>query len=187
MRSVLAAALSVLACVLSVAGGVGLSQPGASGLACDETGTNAVVSLVGLDAASLNIIMDVNAGNYSCAMLEFGTDVNGNGVLDRCEVDMAVGWDCGEWVCRDRRRRLVSAASRAPGRRRLDWKLFSNRGSVIPCRHEACDAGLLFQDMPADGLFRADWNLVRLVTRGGAPVEAVRVWTGRAPFVITVR
>lgn len=180
-------ALAIVSAPLAVAGLVSLSQPSATGMLDGEASTNSVVCLTDCDSCRFRIRMSVNGNDYNCAMLEFGTDANGNGTLERNEVELAVGWDCGEWICRDRVNGRVSSVARPAGLRKLDWLLYLRGDSHAPFGLVARDGDALFQDMPIQGLFKPSWNLARLVTRGGSPLESASVKHFPAPFIITIR
>ena len=164
-----------------------LRQPQPAQQPVGEAATNAVVCLTDRDASRFRIVMSVDGGEAGCAMLEFGCDADGNGVLDRCEVELSVGWDCGEWVCRDRRNGFVATAARTPGRRSLDMRVRIDRDSGEAIGLDASDGEALFQGMPLGGLFNPAWNVARLVTRGGESVESASVLHLPEPLVITIR
>ena len=178
------AALSLSAPILAVAGLVTFSQPPPQ--SAEETSTNAVVCLTDANASRFRVRMALNGNDYNCAMLEFGVDENANGVLERNEIDLSLGWDCGEWICRDRRGGNVSCASRPAGRRKLEVQVYL-RGDGTPYRVDAKDGEPVFRDVDASALFNPNWNLARLVTRGGTSLESASVKHFPAPFVIILR
>ena len=49
----------------------------------------------------LSVEADVTSNNN--VQVEFGVDRDGDGALSVDERELTVGWDCGEWVLRDRR------------------------------------------------------------------------------------
>ena len=65
-----------------------------------ETVTN-VPFAVALDAAGrLSFDLVCRATPSNNVEVAFGTDANGNGVLEPEETDRVVGWDCGSWFTR---------------------------------------------------------------------------------------
>ena len=185
-RRVFAVALLLSAPALSVAGLLAFVQPQSTLDTVREAETNSVSCFADANASRFRIRLVVNGNDYNCAMLEFGVDESGNGLLDRNETDLSIGWDCGEWVCCNRRTGVVSCASRAAGSRSLELLVYL-RGDGTPYRFEAKDGGPVFQDIPVNALFSQTWNLARLVTRGGTPLESASVKHFPAPFVITLR
>ena len=65
-----------------------------------ETVTN-VPFATALDAAGrLSFDLVCRATPSNNVEVAFGTDANGNGVLEPEETDRVVGWDCGSWFTR---------------------------------------------------------------------------------------
>ena len=104
----------------------------------------------------------------------FGTDANGNGVLEPEETDRVVGWDCGSWFTR-------KGADGACQMENGEWKIengvepevriLSWRVRVVadgtPFRFEAtADGSPAFADLPLESVYRPSWNLLRLTGRG---------------------
>lgn len=104
----------------------------------------------------------------------FGTDANGNGVLEPEEIDRVVGWDCGSWFTR-------KGADGACQMENGEWKIengvepevrtLSWRVRVVadgtPFRFEAtADGSPAFTDLPLESVYRPSWNLLRLTGRG---------------------
>ena len=115
----------------------------------------------------------------------FGTDANGNGVLEPEETDRVVGWDCGSWFTR-------KGADGACQMENGEWKIengvepevrtLSWRVRVVadgtPFRLEAtADGSPAFADLPLESTYSPSWNLLRLTGRGlDASLEAFTVF-----------
>ena len=97
----------------------------------------------------------------------FGTDANGNGVLEPEETDRVVGWDCGLWFTRKGADgAYVASSSSANGVRTLSWRLrIASDGS--PSALAATAEGVpVFTDLPLESVYRPSWNLLCLTGRG---------------------
>ena len=152
-----------------------------------EVSTNVVVNLSDSGSRCFRVRMSVNGSHYNCAMLEFGVDANANGRLERNEVEMSVGWNCGEWICRDRVNGLQSMASRPSGRRKIDFLLNMHEMDNSSFLLNAQDDVPLFSNIQTQGLFNPSWNLVRLVTRGDSPLESASIRLFHEPFIIKIQ
>ena len=114
----------------------------------------------------------------------FGTDANGNGVLEPEETDRVVGWDCGSWFTR-------KGADGACQMENGEWKMENGGGPELrilswrvrvaadgtPSRFEAtADGSPAFADLPLESTYSPSWNLLRLTGRGlDASLEAFTV------------
>ena len=97
----------------------------------------------------------------------FGTDANGNGVLEPEETDRVVGWDCGSWFTRKGADgAYVASAASANEILTLSWRLrIASDGS--PSALVAMAEGVpVFTDLPLESVYRPSWNLLRLTGRG---------------------
>ena len=111
----------------------------------------------------LSIELDAAASN--CVEVVFGTDADGDGELGVEEGELCVGWDCGEWLWRDRR---ANVACRVAGSgSRLDWKLRLDRGRAAQSLASAA-----FPSVVSPTCFNPAWNTARVVSRGS---ETLRV------------
>ena len=111
----------------------------------------------------LTIERDAAASNS--VEVVFGRDANEDGVLGIEEGELLVGWDCGEWLWRDRR---ANAACRVEGTaQRLDVTIYLSRD-----REAKSLASSVFPSVVSPTCFNPDWNLARVVSRGA---ETVRV------------
>ncbi|MGN0887925.1 MAG: hypothetical protein ACI4UY_03490 [Kiritimatiellia bacterium] len=104
----------------------------------------------------------------------FGTDANGNGVLEPEETDRVVGWDCGSWftrkgadgACQMENGEWKIENGVEPEVRTLSWRVLVGADGT-PFRLEAtADGSPAFADLPPGSVYRASWNLLRLTGRG---------------------
>lgn len=146
--------------------------------------TEASTSLV-FDAGAVRdnrwtLTFEVDADGVNNAQVEFGVDADGNGALDANERELAVGWDCGEWVVRDRRGRTVQRVEAASGRRRLEWTLYLDRQ-----RRGRRLASNVFASENVETYFNPAWNVARVVVRGAnAADELIRSKIDVNPLVV---
>ena len=104
----------------------------------------------------------------------FGTDANGDGVLELEETDRVVGWDCGSWftrkgadgACRMKNGEWKMESGGGPEVRTLSWRV-RVRTDGTPFRFEAtADGSPAFADLPLESTYSPSWNLLRLTGRG---------------------
>ena len=104
----------------------------------------------------------------------FGTDANGDGVLEPEETDRVVGWDCGSWftrkgadgACQMENGEWKIENGVEPEVRTLSWRV-RVRTDGTPFRLEAtADGTLVFADLPLESTYSPSWNLLRLTGRG---------------------
>ena len=123
---------------------------------------------------TLTIERDAAASNS--VEVVFGRDANEDGVLGIEEGELLVGWDCGEWLWRDRR---ANAACRVEGTaRRLDMTLY------LRDREAKSLASSVFPPIVSSTCFNPDWNLARVVSRGA---ETIRVESKVSINALTLR
>ena len=121
----------------------------------------------------LSVEADVTSNNN--VQVEFGVDRDGDGALSVDERELTVGWDCGEWVLRDRR-------GDAAGRRKMVLRL------VLDEDRSVRSAASVFRDVDISNLFNPEWNMARVVVRGERPVgEVVKSVLFHHPFVLRLR
>ena len=149
-----------------------------------ETVTN-VPFATALDAAGrLSFDLVCRATPSNNVEVAFGTDANGNGVLEPEETDRVVGWDCGSWFTR-------TGADGACQMENGEWKMENGGGPELrilswrvgvvadgtPSRFEAtADGSPAFADLPLESTYSPSWNLLRLTGRGlDASLEAFTV------------
>ena len=98
----------------------------------------------------------------------FGTDSNGNGVLDLEETDRVVGWDCGSWFTRKGAdgAYVASAVASTNEIQTLSWKLQIGPEG-LPSRLVATTEELpAFTGLPLESVYARSWSLLRLTGRG---------------------
>ena len=104
----------------------------------------------------------------------FGTDADGDGVLDLGETDCVIGWDCGAWfvrkgadgACQMENGEWKIENGVEPEVRTLSWRV-RVRTDGTPFRLEAtADGTLVFADLPLESTYSPSWNLLRLTGRG---------------------
>ena len=123
----------------------------------------------------LTIERDAAASNS--VEVVFGRDANEDGVLGIEEGELLVGWDCGEWLWRDRR---ANAACRVEGTaRRLDMTLYINRDRAAKSLTSS-----VFPSVVSPTCFNPDWDLARVVSRGA---ETIRVESKISINALTLR
>ena len=124
---------------------------------------------------TLTIERDTLVSN--CVEVVLGCDANEDGILGIEEGELLVGWDCGEWLWRDRR---ANAACRVEGTvQRLDTTLYLNRNRAAKSLESS-----IFPPIVSSTCFNPDWNLARVVSRGA---ETIRVESKVSINALTLR
>lgn len=172
MRDVLAIMTIVLAGATSAAT---VGGPALSPFADTESSTNVVFSVGNGDTRKFNLSIELNAASSNNLVVAFGRDTNTNGVLDRAEMDLLVGWDSGEWFYRDRISGNEQRVARASGERRLDWqiRLSPSQEAIAVSAYDA--NGSVFDNAVPPTMFNSEWNLMRVVARGRLEPSALVV------------
>ena len=139
-----------------------------------ETVTN-VPFATALDAAGrLSFDLACRATPSNNVEVAFGTDANGNGVLEPEETDRVVGWDCGSWftrkgadgACQMENGEWKIENGVEPEVRTLSWRVRVGADGT-PSRFEATADGLpAFAERSLESIYRPSWNLLRLTGRG---------------------
>ena len=139
-----------------------------------ETMTN-VPFHVALDASGrFAFTLSCRATPSNNVEVAFGTDANGNGVLEPEETDRVVGWDCGSWftrkgadgACQMRNGEWKMENGGGPELRTLSWRVRVGADGT-PFRFEAtADGSPAFADLPLESVYSPSWNLLRLTGRG---------------------
>ena len=139
-----------------------------------EVSTN-VPFTAALDAAGrFAFDLSCRATPSNTVEVAFGTDANGNGVLEPEETDRVVGWDCGSWftrkgadgACRMKNGEWKMENGGGPELRTLSWRVRVGADGT-PFRLEAtADGSPAFADLPPGSVYRPSWNLLRLTGRG---------------------
>ena len=166
----------------------GVAVPPPSDFVDTEAETNVVFDAGDAYARRFDLALELNAAASNSVVVAFGRDANTNGVLERAEADLLVGWDGGFWFWRDRRAHAGQQTARADGVRRLDWslQLDAQRRAKSLAASDA-DGSVFAANVPAT-LFDPAWNLMRVTTRGCVPPSGVAVSrTAVLGYGITVR
>ena len=149
-----------------------------------EVSTN-VPFTVALDAAGrFAFDLSCRATPSNNVEVAFGTDADGDGVLDLGETDCVIGWDCGAWfvrkgadgACQMENGEWKIENGVEPEVRTLSWRV-RVRTDGTPFRLEAtADGSPAFADLPLESTYSPSWNLLRLTGRGlDASLEAFTV------------
>ena len=126
-------------------------------------------------ARRFDLTLALNAAASNGVVVAFGSDANANGILERTETDLLVGWEGGFWFFRDRRAHGGQEAARADGSRCLDWRLQLDAQRRAKSLSASDADGCVFaSDVPAT-LFNPNWNLMRITTHGCVFSEGVVV------------
>ena len=139
-----------------------------------ETVTN-VPFTVALDAAG-RFAFDLSGRATPSNNVEvaFGTDADGDGVLDLGETDCVIGWDCGAWfvrkgadgACQMENGEWKIENGVEPEVRTLSWRVRVGADGT-PSRFEAtADGSPAFAERSLESIYRPSWNLLRLTGRG---------------------
>jgi len=131
-----------------------------------ESVTNVVFDAGDEDTRWFCLSMEIGATSSNNLEVAFGRDVNQNGLLDRDEMDLVVGWDSGEWFFRDRRAAQGQRVARSEGERKLNWRLKLNASREVVALTAVDAEGPVFAGVVYATLFDTGWNLMRVVARG---------------------
>ena len=126
-----------------------------------EVETNMVFSAGAPSDNLWRLSVELDASVSNCVEVVLGCDKDEDGILAIDEGGMSIGWDCGEWFWRDRRGGGVGRIAAAEGSRRLDWTLRLNADKSARSVN-----GNVFTGAVAPTCFGADWNMIRVVSRG---------------------
>ena len=126
-----------------------------------EVETNVVFS-VGAPRDNLwRLSVELDASVSNCVEVVLGCDADEDGALGIDEGELSVGWSCGEWFWRDRRGGGAGRIADGEGMRRIDWTL-----RLAADKSARSVDGSVFSGAVAPTCFSADWNMVRVVSRG---------------------
>ena len=173
---------SAVLCAWTVAATVKFEPPQLprSDFADTEAATNLAFNTGTVRDGRWTLNFELDALDVNCALAEFGIDANGDGVLAPDETELAIGWDCGEWVLRDRRSGECRRAPCPDGRRRLEWKLCLDEQ-----RRVLSLDGNVFSGGARPTYFNPEWNSARVVVRGTcAANELLRSKISVNPFLV---
>lgn len=133
-----------------------------------EASTNVVFDAGNNDGRIFNLSIQLNATASNNVVVAIGRDTDENGVLDRMEEDLLVGWDAGRWFYHDRVSGAGHSVLRETGPRRLDWKLILNPRKEAKSLTATDGNGVVFEEPVPATMFNAGWNLMRVTSRGMA-------------------
>ena len=149
-----------------------------------ETVTNVPFATALAVAGRLSFDLVCRATPSNNVEVAFGTDANGNGVLEPEETDCVIGWDCGAWfvrkgadgACQMENGEWKIENGVEPEVRTLSWRVRVGADGT-PSRFEAtADGSPAFADLPLESTYSPSWNLLRLTGRGlDASLEAFTV------------
>ena len=166
----------------------GIAVPPPSDFVDTEAATNVVFDAGDVHVRRLDLALELNAAASNSVIVAWGFDANTNGVLERVEADVFVGWEGGVWFWRDRRAHIGQQVARGDGVRRLDVRLHldAQRRAKSLAASDA-DGSVFAANVPAT-MFDSAWNLIRVSTRGSVPPSGVVVSrTAVLGYGITVR
>ena len=142
-----------------------------------EVETNVVFSTGAATDNKWTLTIERDAAVSNSLEVVFGRDANKDGVLGVEEGELCVGWDCGEWLWRDRR---SNTACRVEGTaQRLDVTIYLSRDRAAKSL-----ASSVFPSVVSPTCFNTDWNLARVVSRGA---ETIRVESKVTIDALTLR
>ncbi len=131
------------------------------------------IDLTGWNTVGMNLSFGFANAVSNNVEIAIGHDDDGNGVLSFCETDVVVGWDVGNYYIEyvpDGTRYEESADSGSATEHWLDCQIRERRHQTCGLEvTSVCDP--LFAELSATlppWLYDANWNLVRLTTRGVA-------------------
>lgn len=147
-----------------------------------EASSNFVFS-AGTDAERNWILaIEANVSSNNNVQIEFGQDGDGDGYLAVNERELVVGWDCGYWICKDRRGGCESRVAGLPGRRKSVLRLVLDRDRNVKSATGAFDGVCI------SNLFNSSWNMARVVVRGDPSAnEVVKSVLFPHPLVLRLR
>ena len=151
-----------------------------------EAATNYVVCSVSETDNRFRLFLELDAMTNNCVLVEFGLDADSSGALERGEIEFSVGWDCGEWVWRDRLSGCAASVARDEGRRRLEWVVALNQDKSAK-RLFAFDNGVVFDGVVLSTFYNTAWNMARIVRRGSEPDMCVAYDVSVFPLIIKLR
>lgn len=159
-----------------------------------EVSTHVVLQAGRTDVREVKLHLQLEGTPTNDLEVAFGGDVNTNGVLDVSEVETVYGWRGGRYFIENvqawERFETEAAVSAASGV--FDVQLKNDR-NYAPAQFTAtCGCEAAFQDFstnPPAWLFHREWNMMRVVRRGGAvvPSEWVSCTVNHEFFYIHLR
>lgn len=159
-----------------------------------EVSTNIAFNLHRSDVKELNLHMAFVGTASNNVQVALGRDVNGDGTLEYEETGIVYGWRSGRLFIENvpDRNRLYEESVRsnaAPRHLRVAMKMTDE---YAPRTFAATNEnGAVFMDLSArvpDGLYRPEWNLMRVTRRGtDVPAEWIDCRIGYRSFYVLLR
>ena len=173
----------VLCTVLVGAAGAASLQPDAlprSPFADTEVTTNCPFSFASPFVADFRLTMEFDSTPSNNVQIAFGRDSDADGVLSAGETDMALVWDCGEWLLIGTNALpfAVSPAVSTNAHKVLRWDLHLRRKSPKRLALTENDVPLSpdFETDPEPWFYDRTWDTFRLTARGiDDPAESFTV------------
>ena len=185
----------VLCTVLVGAAGAASLQPDAlprSPFADTEVTTNCPFSFASPFVADFRLTVEFDSTPSNNVQIAFGRDSDADGVLSAGETDMALVWDCGEWLLIGTNALpfAVSPAVSTNAHKVLRWDLHLRRKS--PERLVLTENGQSLVPDPVSApepwFYGRDWNMFRLTARGiDDPAESFTVDLNEKGALILLR
>ena len=177
--------LLLAAAALSCAAGMRFAPPmlPPSAWADTEISTNLVFDAGAAEDNKFTLTISMeNAATNNCVEVAFGIDADGDGALALEEVELSVGWDCGEWRLRDFRGGAVLSAESGASALTLALYLSGTDRSARTME------GNVFSGDAAPTFFNPAWNRARVTVRGEtAALECIEARATTVGFFLRFR
>lgn len=153
-----------------------------------EASTNEIFAISDMQGSWFGISIETVLETNNTIAVEFGTDENHDGKLNRNEIDLSLGWMCGQIFLRERNSNIVIAQEVNPGYHKFEW-LFRITNNNFQNRLFLTDGTSLLLDQTFQNvLVNPSWDLVRIVRRGvQQSSESISYCRFYPPFIIRVR
>lgn len=146
-----------------------------SDFADTEASTNVTFCAGGMNDRLFRFSLELDASVSNNVAVAFGTDGDANGVLDREEADVLLGWDSGAWFFSDRRAGMRQETPRSDGRRCLYWRLTLRPDRTAKALLVTDSDGAVFTNAVPPTLFDPSWNLMQVTARGLSDPDGIVV------------
>ena len=157
-----------------------------------EVSTNCPFSFASPFVADFRLTVEFDSTPSNNVQIAFGRDSDADGVLSAGETDMALVWDCGEWLLIGTNALpfAVSPAVSTNAHKVLRWDLHLRRKS--PERLVLTENGQSLVPDPVSApepwFYGRDWNMFRLTARGiDDPAESFTVDLNEKGALILLR
>ena len=139
----------------------------------------------------LRIGLDCIGTPSNNVQVAFGRDANTNGVLEVCEIGLAVGWDCGEWVLRDSGTNewcVASATTNAMKSLAFDLGIARAKPRRVFALENGEPLAWAVPEKLPRSLYCNEWDTLRLTVRGvDPPEESIRAQVVIEGFKLMVK